>query len=1380
VPKEPKPNPRTKKSPAPSEAPRAIPVVGIGASAGGLEAFGDLLSHLPTDTGMAFVLVQHLDPKHESALTKLLARKTSLPVAEVTQNLRVQPDNVYVIPPDTKLSIEEGVLKLEPRGTKAGPARSIDQFFQSLALDCRERAIGVVLSGTANDGTVGLEAIKAEGGVSFAQDESAKYDSMPRSAIAAGCVDFVLPPEKIAAELARIARHPLVTLAPVDDDPPDAAPDGRPEPKRTTPDADAEDLRRILLLLRDHRDVDFSLYKSSTIQRRVARRLVINRHETLADYATFLKGNPKELDALYADVLINVTSFFRNPEAFEALRRRIFPKLLAQRRRGEAVRVWVPGCSTGQEAYSLAMTFAEAVDDAPDAPKLQIFATDINEGMLDRARTGFYARSLVQNLSPERLRRFFVEEEGGYRLLKTLRDQVVFARQNVTSDPPFSRLDLITCRNLLIYLEPGLQKRILPAFHYALKPGGFLFLGASESVGTFTDLFAPVEKKQKIFSRKAATTPPFRLALPGRGVSPAPTTTPAPGPPGGGELDAQREADRIAITQFAPAGVLVDAADRVVQFRGGTGAYLEPPRGKASFDLLKMARPGLLLPLRTAIGEARRRQQPVRREGIQLDGDGQTPALTLHVFPLRNLKEDYLLVVFEERAERCERPGDSPPSPPLPRPATKEAASRRVAELERELAETRDYLQSVQEQNEAANEELQSSSEELQSGNEELQSINEELETSKEELESANEELTTINDELAGRNAELSRLNADINNLQVSTRTAILLLGRDLTVRRFTPAAEKIFKVLATDVGRPLGALRHSLDAPDLESIAASVIDTVTTCEREVRDHDGRWYGLRAHPYFTLDNKIDGVVLVLTDIDALKRGELEIKASRDYAQATLRTLPTPFLLLAPDLRVTTASEDFYTTFRVPPDETSGRTIYELGNGQWDIPALRELLEDILPRQSSFRDYEVTHHFESIGTRTMLLHGCRLDTEAGAPAHILLAIDDITGRVQAEATLRHTLEEVERVSRAKDDFLATLSHELRTPLTPVLMAASVLERDASLPSAAREAFAMIRRNVGLEARLIDDMLDLTRISRGLLKIDPEPTDLHDLLEQTIQIVRGGKSDAHAPITAEFGAERHHAMADPTRMKQVFWNLLNNALKFTAGDGSVTVRTHNDSSGALVICVVDTGIGIPAHALPKIFQTFEQGDVAGQPRYGGIGLGLAISHSIVHMHGGTLRAASEGVDRGATFTVSIGTIAPSADPTARKAPLPAATRTLRLLLVEDHPATRTVLEDLLTGFGHRVTTAATLAEARAKFSAEPCDAVISDLGLPDGSGLDLMREIQRQRPVPAVALSGYGMEEDHRKSQDAGFFAHLVKPVTIDQISGALEAIARRVL
>jgi len=1024
------------------------PVVGIGASAGGLEAFTQLLKQLPLDTGFGFVLVQHLDPQHQSALTQLLTRVTTLPVREVTNNLRVKANHVYIIPPNRTMGIARGVLKLQLRSRDHTALRSIDFFFEALANDQRERAIGVVLSGSATDGTLGLEAIKAEGGLTFAQDDTAHYDSMPRSAVAAGCVDFVLAPEAIARELARIARHPYVAGRPPKSrfrlPPASRARKASPE---FAGHREQNDRRKILLLLNAHFGVDFSLYKSTTIDRRIARRMVLNRLDTLADYAGFLRGNPRELEALYADALIGVTSFFRNAEAFEVLKHKVFSRLL-QARGDEPVRVWVLGCSTGQEAYSIAMAFEESAGKFSPGRKLQMFATDLSEANLGKARDGLYAKTAVQDVSPERLRRFFVEEDAGYRVIKSVRERIVFARQNVIGDPPFSRMDLISCRNLMIYFEPGLQKKVLPAFHYALKPEGFLFLGASESIGSFTDLFMPVDKKQKIFSRQTAPIRGFHLPVrnPGGG-RPVTGKGPRPFPPAGpaprrapedvsGEFNAEREADRVTVNHFAPPGVLIDANLQILQFRGPTGPYLEPPTGKASFSLLRMAREGLMLPLRAAINRAKKENKTARRENVPVRQSGKTRMVNVEVVPLKNLKERCFLVWFEDSKKGGRAVPDPAPSEQpggaakTTRPAGKREESRRVAGLERDLAEVRDYLQSVQERQEATTEELQAANEEGQSANEELQSLNEELETSKEELESTNEELTTVNEEMVSRNAELNRLNSDLTNLQTSAKLVIMLLGRDLTIRRFSAQAEKQFSLLATDVGRPIGAVRHHLRLASLDALISDVIATTHECDLEVQDKDGRWYSLRVRPYLTHDHKVDGAVLVLVDIDHLKQAEQLIVEEHDHAEAVIRTVPNPLVILSSDLCLLSANDAFYRTFKVTPAETKGRSIFTIDHGAWNIPRLRHFLKDVIPGKTSFDDFEVTHNFGRLGRRSLLLNARVLNEPGHRRKEVLLGIQDITEVLTFQADLRRSEMRYRRLFEAAKDGILILDPATR--------------------------------------------------------------------------------------------------------------------------------------------------------------------------------------------------------------------------------------------------------------------------------------------------------------------------------------------------------------
>jgi PAS domain S-box-containing protein len=625
-----------------------------------------------------------------------------------------------------------------------------------------------------------------------------------------------------------------------------------------------------------------------------------------------------------------------------------------------------------------------------------VFATDLNEANLEKARHGFYPKTLAQDVSPERLRRFFIEEKNGYQVIKPLRELVVFARQNLMTDPPFSRMDLISCRNVMIYLEPTLQKKALPAFHYALKPDGVLFLGASESVGTFTDLFAPVDKRQKIFFKQAAPTLAFHLPIRdvrgqrSPGGRPTRVVRSMDGGLGGapamyrGELNAEREADRVTMNQFAPPGVLINPEFQILQFRGPTDAYLRPPTGKARFDLLTMAREGLMLPLRL---------------------HGRNRFVNVAVIPLKNLPERRFLVLFADPKKRPEVSWAEPAESPVVRVTSKKDQSNRIAGLERDLAETRDYLQSFQENQDAANEELQMSNEEGQSANEELQSLNEELETSKEELESTNEELTTVNEEMAGRNVELSTLNSDLTNLQTSTHLVIVLLGRDLAIRRFSPQAEKQFHLHASDVGRTVGSVGHNLDLPDLDAMIAGVIRTVRECEREVRDNEGRWYSLRVRPYLDAAHRVDGAVLVLMDIDVLKRTEARINEEHEHAEAILRTVPNPLIILDADLRVHSANEAFYRSFQMTPAETHDRTIFQLDHAAWDFPRLRQRLRAIIPRNSSFDDFELIHESDRLGRRVLLLNARVLIESDGKPKQILLGIRDVTERQLGEDALR---------------------------------------------------------------------------------------------------------------------------------------------------------------------------------------------------------------------------------------------------------------------------------------------------------------------------------------------------------------------------------------
>ena len=956
-----------------------FPVVGIGASAGGLEAFTQLLRHLPIDTDMAFVLVQHLDPSQPSLLTEILARTTLMPVHEAQDGMMIAPNHVYVIPPNMIMTISQGQLSLTPRAKTQRVSKAVDTFFNSLAEALGNQAIAVVLSGGDNDGTQGLEAIKAAGGITFAQSEdSAQVSSMPHTAIATGQVDFILSPAAIAAELANISRHPYVT-------PPHSSLD-------TTDQADA--LATIFSLLQMACGVDFTHYKRTTLQRRIFRRMALHRFQQLADYAYYLQAHPPEVQALYQEILIHVTHFFRDVAAFETLKREVFPVLLRDRSANIPIRIWVAGCSTGEEAYSLAICLLEFLAHQPRQPQIQIFATDASERAIETARLGIYLPAQVADVSPERLQRFFVPLEGGYQISKTVRERCVFARQNLISDPPFSRMDLISCRNVLIYFGASLQKKVLPIFHYGLKPTGFLMLGSSETVGEFSNLFHLVDRKHKIYTKQPTN---LLWAMDLTQVNYPLTSLPTPLANEGqsNQFNLSDVADQIVLSQYAPVGVVVNAQLDIVQFRGQTGAYLEPSPGQASLNVFSMIKADLRLDLRTAIHQAKQDGQAVQKDSIQLKSGDRVRSVRLDVVSIKPQAEsdDYFLILFREVLiwPELTTPG---------KPSTRKKANREQAEilrLEQELETTKAHLRSIIEEQQATNQDLRAANEEILSSNEELQSTNEELQTAKEEIQATNEELSTINDELYRRNAETTQVSNDFQNLLGSINIPILMLEADRRIRRFTPTAAALFNLIPTDIGRPLSDIKHNLTIIDLEEQILEVMNTLHLKTQEVQDQAGHWYDLRIRPYRTLDNRIDGAVVVLVEIDALKRSADQLCEARSYAEAIVQTVRESLIVLNADFQVIMANQRFYEMFQVASNETEECQIFALGNGQWDIPQLRLLLEDLLPHNTQIEGFQVEHEFEHIGPKVMLLNARKMRQSNGDQL-ILLAIEDVSDRV----------------------------------------------------------------------------------------------------------------------------------------------------------------------------------------------------------------------------------------------------------------------------------------------------------------------------------------------------------------------------------------------
>ncbi len=1221
----------------------AFPIVGVGASAGGLEALTLLLRALPEDTGMGFVIVQHLAPERESGLAEILARATGMPVCEIGEDCgeqEVEANHVYVSPPGCELIIQDGNLRLLPQ-ERSTRHHGIDQFFRSLAEDCGHKAIGVVLSGALSDGTLGLESIKAEGGITFAQDDSAEHASMPRSAEASGCVDFVLPPTEIAAEIARIASHPYVA------------------PEDKAPEPDERGHGRIAEIVNRAMGVDFTHYKPNTLHRRITRRMVLHKMDSVKDYEEHLTKSPEEIEALYQDILINVTSFFRDPEAFAALTEKIFPKLLEGRTREDPLRIWTLGCSTGEESYSLAIALAECAEATGSDAPMQIFATDLNATGIATARSAVYPKAIVQDVSAERLKKYFVEESGGYRICKTIRDRCIFSRHNVLGDPPFSRVDFISCRNVLIYMQPILQQQIVPLLHYALKPGGFLWLGSSETAGTSRKLFEVVDARNKIYVRQAG------------GNTPGPRFRPWNGDAASGHFPPERsgarvqpraqflkDAERTLLTRYAPPGVIISREMEILQFRGETSPYLTPAAGAASLNLLKMLREGLLVSVRAAILQASDQGRVVREEDLRVkDGDG-VRKLAVEVIPIQAGEENGggFLVLFEEAEESCDEDEQEVKARRVP-PAEKDEIFR----LTQELVATREYLQSVIEQQEVVNEELQSANEEAQSSNEEMQSVNEELETSKEEIQSSKEELATVNEELNNRNVELSKLN-----------------------------------------------------------------------------------------------------------DSLRQ-------ARDYAESIVASMRSPLVVLDAELRIKTASTAFYETFRATPEKTEGRLIYDLGNGQWNITELRELLEELLPKQEVIDDFEVRHTFDKIGPRIMLLNARRLVQGSENEALIVLAIEDITDRRAHEEQLVAHASDLIQADRSKDEFLAMLAHELRNPLAPLRIAAEILRTPGAPAEACKQAQATLARQVGNMTRMIDDLLDVSRITEGKIELRKEVVSLETVFSAAMTLADPGIKERGQELTVTLSDAPIFLNGDSTRLDQVFGNLLGNACKYSGPGAKISLAAEREGDQAIVR-VRDNGIGIAPDLLPHVFDLFVQATRSSDRAHGGLGIGLTLVQRLVALHGGSVEVQSEGLGHGSEFVVRLPVI-PGRPTPAPPPAAPATDRSFRMLIVDDHVDSAETMAMLQGLRGHETRTAhagPVAIEIAAEFLPE---VVLLDIGLPGMDGYEVARKLRAMPELEGaflVAMTGYGSEEDRAHSKEAGFDEHLVKPADLDVLQGWLQA------
>jgi two-component system, chemotaxis family, CheB/CheR fusion protein len=962
-----KPSPMTT---LPAEPPGFL-IVGIGASAGGLEAMEEFFRHMPSGSGIAFVVVSHQHAGHVSLLPSLLSKCTVMPVVEATDGMQVQPNHVYLAPGGTNMAILHGTLHFMTSPSHERVPLPIDYFFRSLAEDQKHKGVGIILSGTGTDGTLGMRAIKAESGMTIAQDpQSAKYQGMPRSAIAAGVVDVVQSADHL--------WEPLCAYA-----------GSLTKPAPSLPERDAyQVLRKIFILLRDRTGNDFSNYKENTILRRIERRMNVHQIENLRQYFRFVQTNPHELDVLFQELLIGVTSFFRDPQVFEVLQQKVLPGLMEGKAEGAPLRVWVAGCSTGEEAFSLAILIREYLTEKNLRLNVQIFASDLDSRAIETARAGLYPVGIAGDLTPARLQRFFTKEDSSYRIKKEIRDLVVFAKHNIMTDAPFTKLDFLACRNLLIYLDAAAQQKILPLFHYALKPNGILFLGSSETIGETEHFFAVTDRKWKLFKRtEGPSTFPHLERFSGEALRRATgahekaeaslvRTRPA---------SISTLIQQLLDSRYAPAAVVVNGRGEVVYIHGQTGAYLQPAPGSPTHQLADMAREGLQHALVTALRQAASKDDDVVYRNVRVKANSHFILVDLIVKRIAEPEalQGLYLVTFDQLRESKSAIQKGAPAGAIA--SKKKGESRLMQELEF----TKQRLQRTIE-------DLQTSNEELKSTNEELQSTNEELETAKEELQSLNEELITVNSELQAKLDALMAAQDDLQNLLNSTEVATIFLDNDLHVKRFTSEAKQVSNLMDVDVGRPLSDIVSKLTYDRMLEDAQDVLQTLILKEREVQSIDGRWFFMRILPYRTSKNTIDGLVLTFFDITKTKEAERVVAAAQGAAAGIVETVREPFLVLDDQLRVVLANQSFYRMFHVTTREVEQQLLYHLCNGAWNIPELRSLLDNVLPNQTSFQDFVVDQTFPHVGHMVLTLNGRRLEQGTAQQGRILLAMEEGKG------------------------------------------------------------------------------------------------------------------------------------------------------------------------------------------------------------------------------------------------------------------------------------------------------------------------------------------------------------------------------------------------
>lgn len=1357
-----------------------FPIVGIGASAGGVQALMRFFEHMPQAPGMAFVVVLHLSPSHESQADNVLRRVTRMPVLQLTQATPVEKDHIYLISPATALSLTDGYLSVTPAERGRGAPVAIDLFFRSLAEAHGERAISVLLSGTGSDGAVGIGRIKECGGITLAQSpEDAEYGEMPANALATGQIDIVLPVVDIPQKLIELnANARSITLPSADVEP--SATAGEPAEDGTGAAEDA--LQRILKALRIRTGHDFQHYKRATVLRRIERRLQVNSLPDLLAYQRFVETHPDETGALLRDMLIGVTNFFRDREAFEAVEREVVPAIIGSKAEGESVRVWVAGCSTGEEAYSLAMLFSERKTEGTELPKLQLFATDLDQQAIEVARTGSYPESILTDVPPARLRRFFALERSRYIISKALRESVLFAPHNILRDPPFSHLDFVSCRNLLIYLDRSVQRQVLETFHFALQPGGLLFLGTSESVDIADDLFSTVDKKNRIYRARILPTKVPSISSPAvtgtqafapRPLAPAPMRDPA--------SLTFATLHQQAIERYAPPSVLVDRNAEILHMSDDVGRFLRYVGGEPSHNLLTLINPDLGLELRTALYQALQNGRSVDAERVRFSQGATHSYVNMTVRPFNDAANSAIFfTVFFDEVEETTRPEQAE--------QTNADHNPLVAHLEGELSRTKELLRLSIEQSNASNEELKASNEELQAINEEMRSATEELETSKEELQSVNEELVTVNSALQTKVEETAKANDDLQNLIASTGIATIFVDSEMRIKRYTAPAVGLFNLIETDIGRSLFDLTHRLIYPELAADASATFKSLQITQREVSTTSGEWYLVRLLPYRTGEDRIDGAVLTLIDITERRLAQQEVRVGEERLKlAAIATDDYAIIVQDLDGRVVSWNRGAQRIFGYDEPEVLGKPvdlIFTPEDRAQDV-ALRERET----AKAIGRAEDERWHQRKDGRR-IYCSGVMTKITSEGFSGLAKIVRDMTDKKSVESQQQMQLEleratraQAESINRQKDEFFAVLSHELKNPLNLIHVKAELLSRvpDAKHIPLVQDAAQAIQRSVISQAKIIDDLLDLSRVRTGKLALSFGDVDLAAVVRSVTEACATDADDSGIALSTCGTDTAHVIQADSVRVEQMLWNLLRNALKFTPRGGSIRVALFEDNRFACIE-VRDTGKGIAPDFLPKVFDMFSQAERSVKRDGSGLGIGLSLTKQLAEMHGGRIEAESAGIDRGACFRLWL----PRHSPFAMRSGFPALAdasilKGLRVLLVDDSIEGLEALGALLEIEGAQVTVESSAQKALALVEDRQFDLILSDIAMPGMSGYELI-EALRKRPnmakVPAIALTGFGRDKDAARALRAGFDAHLGKPVTLSALLQVIGAIMQQ--